>query len=142
MPEQQQPNQNSHNKPLLPQHNTDDIIDIAGIEQTPTTFECEFCNVALLPYPALRIQNPYAGDGFICPQCGTITDSSYTGMRAQVRVMPVDVGDSTDVLETIPEIKGITLEHQVYDPEPQDDEQIRAMGGTITDKRITVKRDY
>jgi hypothetical protein len=124
--------------------NTDNLIDLANLQTQERVFECEFCSVALLPYPQLRISNPYAGDGFICPQCGTITDSSYTAMRAQVRVEPVDVGggDSSNVLETIPEEKGLKLERQVYDPEPQEDEQIKAMGGKILNKRVVVNRDY
>jgi hypothetical protein len=138
MPEQRPSNNNAKS------NNTDNLIDLAGVQQTDRIFECEFCSVALLPYPALRIQNPYAGDGYICPQCGTITDSSYTPMRAQVRIEPVDVGDSSNVLETVPEDKGRAFDDrpQPYDPEPQEDEQIKAMGGKILNRRVVVNRDY
>lgn len=122
----------------------DDIIDLATLAQKPVNYECEYCEVQLFPYPKAQIDNPYAGPSFICPKCGTITDSSYTGMRAQVQVEPVDVGDSTadNVIETIPEDRGLSFDAKEYDPEPNEEEHIKAMGGKIIDKKITASRDY
>jgi hypothetical protein len=126
----------------IPIVNSDNVIDLTQTTQTTPTFECEFCSVALMPYPQLKLSNPYAGDGYICPRCGIVTDSSYKGMRAQVRVEPVDVGMDSDILDVIPEDKGKAWHHEIYDPEPNEEEQIKAMGGKIIDKTVVVHRDY
>ncbi len=131
-------------QPTPPDHTP---VDLAGLLEdsriAQRNYECPLCNdVALLPYPKLRLENPYAGDGYICPKCGTITDSSYTGMRIQVRTgEPVDVGMSSDsYIETIDEQKAFSFSanNTVKDPEPDEDERIKAQGGTIINKRITL----
>lgn len=125
------------------QQPSDEVIDLAALTQKEVKYECQYCEVQLFPYPQAQLTNPYAGLSFICPKCGTVTDSSYTGMRAQVQVEPVDVGDnSRDALETIPEEAGIIITNKDYDPEPQEDEWIKSLGGKIIDKKITASRDY
>ena len=121
---------------------------ISGYEPEPRLL-CGACPDAaiLLPYPQLKLQNPYAGDGYICPRCGTVTDSSYTLIQREVTIEPVDVGNNSEALTIVPESKSSEIRFtrtndDVIDPEPNEEAMIRQMGGTIIDKKLDVKRDY
>jgi hypothetical protein len=147
-----------------------DIVDIATdineAKAANNKFICKECasEEILLRYREAEIENPHAGPSYICPVCTRIYDSSLEKLPKASRRVTSSIGSPANVtpfIETINENAGEGLLNRRKDEyseindrfEPNEDEQIRAMGATIIDSKITltdrqgtnrtiVKRDF
>jgi hypothetical protein len=132
-------------------HDRHDVIDIASVileaKTAKNTFLCQYCVEPLVFYAKAQIDNPHAGPSYICTKCGIVTDSSLEKLPKAAKKVTSSIGSPTNVtpfIETIPENAGESLLNQRRDEyaeinqrfEPNEDEQIKAMGGTIIESRI------
>jgi RNase P subunit RPR2 len=142
--------QNKSNKAKVTQNKHHDIIDVAtSISQAQTAsirYTCKYCpdaTATLLPYPQARVQHPHAGPSYICPKCGTVYDSSLEKLpRAAKRVTgAIEAAETPPFIETIDERAGVQDrqdEYDKYNPEPNEEEQIKAMGATLIESKIEI----
>jgi hypothetical protein len=141
------------NKAIAGQDNHHDVIDLASSiteakAANNTSFLCKYCIGPLLPYPKNQIDNPHAGPSYICTKCGTVVDSSLEKLPKASKKVVSSIGSPQNVapfIEMVPEnaTKGLNPIEDEYAEvnarfEPNEDEQIRAMGGTIIDSRIAL----
>jgi hypothetical protein len=153
------------NKAIAKQDNHD-IIDLASsiteAKAANNTFLCKYCIGPLLPYPKNQIDNPHAGPSYICTKCGTVVESSLEKLpKASKKVVVSSIGSPQNVapfIEMVPEnatkgLNPIEDEYDKYNPEPNEEEQLKAMGATIIESKIEltdrqghnrtiVKRDF
>lgn len=128
-----------------------DIMDLSSIMNSSATdnrYICKECQPQeeqlLVAYPQAQIENPFAGPSYRCPNCGTVYDSSLVKLPRSARKVRSTIGSDRDfasnfVIETVPENRGLSIvedEYDKYDPEPDEEEIIKGMGGTIIDSRI------
>jgi len=126
-----------------------DIIDLTSITNSSATDnryickECQPTEQLLIPYPQAQIENPFAGPSYICPSCSTVYDSSLVKLPRAAKPVKSTIGSEIDsmtdfVIETVEENRGLIVEdeYEKYNPDPLEDEWIKAQGGTIIDSRI------
>jgi hypothetical protein len=94
----------------------------------------------LIAYPK---QSPYAGPSYKCPSCDTVYDSSLVKLPRAAKPVRSTIGSERDsqtdfIIETVEENRGLIVEdeYEKYNPDPNEDEMIKAQGGTIIDSRI------
>lgn len=124
------------------------FVDISTIlaSNEAQQYVCEDCGIPLLLYPKGQLDNPYSrGTFYICKQCHVITDSSMKGMQHEDKIKPLDIAIPSFVM--VPEKKGSELlfdpEYgQPIDPEPQEEERLKAQGCTILYKQVIAKSDF
>lgn len=106
---------------------------------------CEQCGIRLALFPQAQTINPHAGISYICPQCHNITDTSLAGMQREDKIKPLDIAVPTFVI--VPEQKGSELlfkdvQQTDHDPEPQEEELLKAQGATIISKKVEAHNDF
>jgi hypothetical protein len=125
-----------------------DVIDLASsineakASANNNTFLCKYCIEPLVFYPQARIDNPHAGPSYICPKCGVVVDSSLEKLPKASKKVTSSIGSPTNnipFIETIAENAGQNTresEYDKYNPEPDEEEQLKAMGATLIESRI------
>lgn len=120
-----------------------DFIDLTIYKGQTQVYLCDDCGVHLLPFPQYQMINPHAkGPIFICPLCHMIVDVSLGAPQHADDIKPIDV--ATPSFEIVPEEKGdkrLFIKEEDHDPEPQEEEILRAQGATIISKKVDAKRD-
>lgn len=116
-------------------------IDLSATPEP--VYICETCGVRLAYFPQAQTINPHAGKSYICPRCQEITDSSLFGLQHADEIRPIDI--AMPVFTVVPESKGNEILFKPYDdhdPEPQEEEILKAQGATIISKRVEAKNDF
>jgi hypothetical protein len=126
-----------------------DIVDVATdiiqAQASNIKYICKECEGSQLrEYPQAQLYNPHAGRSYICPTCNKVYDSSLEKLPKAVKKVRSNVAsaeESTPFIEIINENGGIREEQDEYDkynPEPNEEEQLKAEGATIIESKITL----
>jgi len=117
----------------------DKILDLTKLNPEPK-YICEDCGIHLLYYPQATEIVKFAGKPYICPQCHMLTDSTFGKMQHADDIKPINL--SAPTFNMVKESKGLEIppSHD-GDPEPQEEEILKAKGATIISKRVEAKRD-
>jgi hypothetical protein len=108
-------------------------------------FVCDKCGLLMLEYHSPKSltenPNPHAGKSYICGKCGTIIDSSYTPMRHEDVIKPLDYDnkDPESMIAFVDEDSNKGLKRpsdEVFDPDPQHDKWLQDQGFVIKSKYI------
>lgn len=125
-----------------------DILDLTGINLASSSdirYVCKECKPEqiLIPFPQAQIANPFAGPSYRCPSCSTVYDSSLLKLPRAAKPVRSTIGSEKDsandfIVDTIPENSGLVIEDEYdkYNPEPFEDEFLKAQGATIIESRI------
>lgn len=124
---------------------TDDVIDLASVvaaaaSEVSPIYVCDTYegNIKLIPHPQ---ETPFSGPSYVCPSCGTVTDSSLTTMRHMIQVKPSLVRRDLQLQDTdidFIEDKGFPVqdEYERFDVDTFDDERLRSQGFEIVETTI------
>jgi hypothetical protein len=135
--------------------NSDKVIDLASTQKEAQdeskTYICSECGKDLVLDTTYRLRNPYGGEGYYCSninKCsmfGKVLDISIEKLKVKPRPVKGAISNLRDasqesIIETIAEDKGLQQpiedEYDKYNPEPFEDELLKAQGATIIESRI------
>jgi hypothetical protein len=125
-----------------PKNKQDNILDFTQIQEDWLLL-CDECgDQVLAEYPQYKLQNPHAaGPCYICPKCHRVYDKSLGDVLFADFIKPVDTSPARIMFadERPDSSLGRRFEKaRDLDPEPQEEERLRAQGATIIDKRVVL----